>query len=156
MGRVRELHAAGDTPARIAERLNEAGFRTPRRRGPFTRERVHELFRRLGLNCGRAKAVRLGAGEWRLSDLAERVGAGPMAVRRWVAQGWVHARKPAGRRGWVVWADRREIRRLRHWPRRRRWGRPDTRRNSRRLASVRRISSKDRPGAPQREGHPGR
>jgi hypothetical protein len=113
IGLVRERHAAGDTPARIAERLNEAGFRTPRRRGPFTRERVHELFRRLGLNCGRAKAVRLGAGEWRLSDLAERVGAGALAVRRWVARGWVHARKPAGRRGWVVWADRREIRRLR-------------------------------------------
>jgi DNA invertase Pin-like site-specific DNA recombinase len=110
---VRTRHAAGDTPTQIAEELNAAGFRTPRRRGPFTRERVHELFRRLGLNCGRSLTPQLGVGEQWLSDLAEQVGASALTVRRWIARGWAHARRVAGRRGWVVWADAAEIRRLR-------------------------------------------
>jgi DNA invertase Pin-like site-specific DNA recombinase len=110
---VRTRHAAGDTPTQIAGRLNAAGFRTPRRRGLFTRERVHELFRRLGLNCGRALVPQLDVGEQWLSDLAERVGVSALALRRWIARGWVHARRVAGRRGWVVWADAGEIQRLR-------------------------------------------
>lgn len=110
---VRERHAAGDTPTQIAEALNAAGFRTPRRRGRFTRERVHELFRRLGLNCGRALDPQLAAEEQWLSDLAERVGASALTARRWIARGWVHARRVTGRRGWVVWADAGEVQRLR-------------------------------------------
>jgi hypothetical protein len=71
------------------------------------------LFRRLGLNCGHALAPELEAGEQRSSDLAEQVGASALTVRRWITRGWVHARRVAGRRGWVVWADAGEIQRLR-------------------------------------------
>ena len=110
---VRTRHAAGDTPTQIAEQLNAAGFRTPRRRGLFNRERVHEIFRRLGLNCGRALSPQLNAGEQWLSDLAERLGVSALTVRRWVTRGWVHARRVAGRRGWVVWTNRAEMQRLR-------------------------------------------
>jgi DNA invertase Pin-like site-specific DNA recombinase len=110
---VRTRHAAGDTPTRIAEQLNAAGFRTPRRRGRFTRERVHELFRRFGLNCGRARVPELAAGERWLSDLATALGMSALTVRRWVARRWVRARRVPGRRGWVVWTDPKELERLR-------------------------------------------
>jgi DNA invertase Pin-like site-specific DNA recombinase len=110
---IRRWHAAGCPPREIAERLNEAGFRTPRKHRPFKREQVHELMRRIGLNCGRMLPERLEASEWWLSDLADRLGVKAMSVRRWVARGWVRARWSKRLRCWIVWADRAEQKRLR-------------------------------------------
>ena len=110
---IRSWHAAGYPPREIAKRLNAAGFRTPRKQLPFKREQVHELMRRIGLNCGRMLPERLEAGEWWLSDLADRLGVKAVSVRRWVARGWVRARWCARLRCWIVWADRAEQKRLR-------------------------------------------
>jgi DNA invertase Pin-like site-specific DNA recombinase len=110
---IRRWHAAGCPPREIAERLNEAGFRTPRKHRPFKREQVHELMRRVGLNCGRMLPEQLEASEWWLNELADRLGVKAVSVRRWVARGWVQARWSKRLRCWIVWADRAEQRRLR-------------------------------------------
>jgi hypothetical protein len=110
---IRRWHAAGCAPREIAEKLNAAGFRTPRKQRPFKREQVHELMRRIGLNCGRMLVERLEAGEWWLSDLADHLGVKAVSVRRWVARGWVGARWCERLRCWIVWADRGEQKRLR-------------------------------------------
>jgi len=110
---IRRWHAAGCAPREIAEKLNAAGFRTPRKQRPFRRVQVHELMRRIGLNCGRMLPERLEAGEWWLSDLADHLGVKAVSVRRWVARGWVRARWCQRLRCWIVWADRAEQKRLR-------------------------------------------
>ena len=49
---VRQWHEEGCRPQEIADRLNEAGFRTPRKQQAFKRSQVHELLHRIGLTCG--------------------------------------------------------------------------------------------------------
>lgn len=110
---IRRWHAAGCPPREIAEKLNAAGFRTPRKQLPFKREQVHELMRRVGLNCGRMLPEGLEEGEWWLSDLADSLGVKAVSVRRWVARGWLEARWCPRLRCWIVWADRAEQKRLR-------------------------------------------
>jgi DNA invertase Pin-like site-specific DNA recombinase len=110
---VRQWHGEGCTPRQIADRLNEAGHRTPRRNRPFTRVQVHELLRRAGLSGGRMQPEPLTDGEWWLCDLAVHLGVGAANVRRWVARGWVRARRSRGLHHWIVWADRQELKRLR-------------------------------------------
>jgi DNA invertase Pin-like site-specific DNA recombinase len=110
---VRQWHEEGCRPQEIADRLNEAGFRTPRKQKLFKRAQVHELFHRIGLTCGWAQSERLGNGEWFLSDLADRLGVRAVTLRRWVAREWVHARWSKRQRCWILWADRGEQKRLR-------------------------------------------
>jgi hypothetical protein len=110
---VRQWHEEGCRPQEIADRLNEAGFRTPRKQQFFKRAQVHELFHRIGLTCGWSLPERLESGEWFLSDLADRLGVRAVTMRRWVARKWVHARWSKRQRCWVLWADRDEQKRLR-------------------------------------------
>ena len=110
---VREWHEEGCRPQEIANRLNEAGFRTPRKQQTFKRSQVHELLHRIGLTCGWVRPERLENGEWFLSNLAERLGVRPVTLRRWVARMWVHARWSKRQRCWILWADRGEQKRLR-------------------------------------------
>ncbi len=110
---VRQWHDEGCRPQEIADRLNEAGFRTPRKHQFFKRSQVHELFHRIGLTCGWAQPERLESGEWLLSDLADRLGVRAVTLRRWVAREWIHARWSKRQRCWILWADRGEQKRLR-------------------------------------------
>lgn len=113
IAQVRQWHGKGYSPQQIAERLNAAGYRTPRRQRPYTREQVHELLRRAGLSGGRMLPEALVAGEWWLCDLAVRLDVSAATLRRWVARGWVRARQARGQHHWIVWADRNEQKRLR-------------------------------------------
>jgi DNA invertase Pin-like site-specific DNA recombinase len=110
---VRQWHEEGCRPQEIADRLNEAGFRTPRKQQKFKRSQVHELLHRIGLNYGRTLPERLEKGEWFLSDLADRLGVRSVTLRRWVAREWVHSRWSKRQRCWILWADRDEQKRLR-------------------------------------------
>jgi DNA invertase Pin-like site-specific DNA recombinase len=110
---LRRWHAVGSTPTEIAEKLNAAGYRTPRRQRPFTRAQVHGLLRRVGLSGGRRQPEDLAADEWWLCDLAAHLHVGAATVRRWVARRWVQARRSRDRQHWILWADRQDLERLR-------------------------------------------
>jgi len=110
---VRQWHEKGCRPQEIADRLNEAGFRTPRQQQPFKRSEVHALLHRIGLNYGRTLPEPLETGECFLNDLADRLGVKAVTVRRWVARKWVHSRWSKRQRCWILWADQAEQKRLR-------------------------------------------
>lgn len=109
----------GVSNARIAERLNQGGFRPPSARATqFTRGLVAQLVCRLGLAAPRNGRGILGRDEWWLRGLAEKLHIGAARVRDWVRKGYVQWRKLAGGQ-YVLWADRDEIGRLeqlRDWP----------------------------------------
>ena len=109
---VRRWHEEGCRPQEIADRLNDAGFRTPRKRQAFKRAQVHELLHKIGLNYGRTQPERLEKGESFLNDLADRLSVKAVTLRRWVARKWVHSRWSKRQRCWIVWADRDEQKRL--------------------------------------------
>ena len=105
----RERCSAGQ----IAARLDAAGFRPPRKQGPYTSGHVQQLLIRLGLTPGRVMAVELGPDEWRLPDLARALDLSATKLRDWVARGLGQSRQTAAGRPWIVWADASERERLR-------------------------------------------
>ncbi len=118
--RVRGLAAEGLPAAAIAERLNEEGYRPPKRRERFGPQGIGDLMRRLGLTTvekhSRTKGQDepLGENEWWLPRLAAEVGMPKVTLYSWIRRGWVRARQgrePQGR--WIVWADEKELKRLR-------------------------------------------
>ena len=115
--RIRELRAQGASTADVAGRLNDEGFRPPKRADRFTAGIVASLLAKGGRSGPRPRAVEagslLGAGEWLLSDLARRLDMPAGTMHRWRLVGWVHARKlpvPGGH--WAIWADPAELARL--------------------------------------------
>ena len=112
MDRLVELRQAGQSAAGIAEQLNREGFRTPKRRTPFTAWVVRQLLHRRKLSTEKAVVGPLGSGEWWLPDLAGALGMRPVKLRDWVLRGWVQSRQTTVRGLWVVWADAEELRRL--------------------------------------------
>ena len=110
---VRQWHEEGCRPQEIADRLNGADFRTPRKQQPFKRSHVHMLLQRIGLNYGRTLPERLERGECYLNDLADRLGIKAVTLRRWVAREWIHSRWSKRQRCWILWADQSEQKRLR-------------------------------------------
>jgi DNA invertase Pin-like site-specific DNA recombinase len=118
VARLRELHELKLSSAAIAERLNGEGFRPPKRTTRFRREMIHRLLTKLGVSRPRPhpedERTLLGADEWWLSDLSERLSIPRDTLHRWRRVGWVHSRKlnePRGR--WILWADGDEMERLR-------------------------------------------
>ncbi len=96
----------------IADRLNEEGFRPPKRRGGFSKEMVRQLVHRLGSGDEHRGEGTPRPPEWWLSALADALGMPQGRLREWVRRGWLFARKtPEGR--WVAWADDVELIRLR-------------------------------------------
>ncbi len=115
--RVRELAAAGQDAAQIADRLDREGYRPPKRQA-FTRHGVRDLMDNLGLT--EPPAVRrwpyppLGEHEWWLADLARELDMPQPTLYTWVNRGWVDARRhPEAPRRWVIHADPAEVERLR-------------------------------------------
>jgi hypothetical protein len=104
--------------ASIAERLNAAGYR-PARGAAFGVQAVHDLRRRLQLTGTRPRArsrAELGPDEWWSADLGQALALPKGTLQHWIRRGWVRARQePAGLRRWIVWADRAECERLRHF-----------------------------------------
>jgi DNA invertase Pin-like site-specific DNA recombinase len=117
---VRRLTAQGFSAGHIAERLNKKGYRTPIRRGEFGAQMVGDLMRRLGSKTqGHPSSERqqegpLDENEWWLSELATEVGMPKVTLYGWIRRGWVRARQQRERpRRWIVWADEKEVERLR-------------------------------------------
>jgi DNA invertase Pin-like site-specific DNA recombinase len=111
--RIVELRQQGHSSTRIAAKLNEEGYRTPRRRRAFSTDIVRQLLSRQGLTGERSDAKQLGPHEWWLLDLARELDMSRDKLREWVLRGWLHARRTPVARMWIVWADRDELKRLR-------------------------------------------
>jgi hypothetical protein len=115
--RIDELRESGLTLAAVAERLNQQGFRPPKRSQTFNKSIVGQLLwgrgsARRHAPAGAANSL-LGEHEWLLSDLAGKLGMSAITLHRWVRVGWVHARKLATPRGhWAIWADGDELERM--------------------------------------------
>jgi hypothetical protein len=115
---VEKLWRTGSSTPAIAAQLNEAGFRTPKRKCLFTRHMVRKLLDKWGLSepmrpqIAAALAL-LEPSEWWLVDLARDLQIAVSTLARWCRKGWVHSRKLPGQcKWWVVWADAEERERL--------------------------------------------
>jgi len=124
--RIRELAAAGNSPARIAEQLNADGLRPPKRRDRFGAQGVRDLMHDLGVAIpGPPRprpAIQLPPNQWWRADLARYLGMPDVTLYNWITRGWVTAHQhPDPPHRWIVHADPAEIDRLRalhHRPRR--------------------------------------
>jgi DNA invertase Pin-like site-specific DNA recombinase len=114
MARVAGLRHAGHTAVTMAEVLNAEGFYPPKRDGGFTTPVVYQLLKRRGLiGNERAHPELLGQDEWWVADLARELGMSYGKLRDWAGRGWVHGRQTPAQGYWIMWADDREITRLR-------------------------------------------
>jgi hypothetical protein len=119
--RVRRMAAEGLPAAAIAQRLNEEGYRPPKRREKFGPQGIRELTRRLGLRAEKHSRTKgqdgiLGENEWWLAWLAVELEMPKVTLYSWIQRGWVRARQeqePRPRGRWIVWADEKELKRLR-------------------------------------------
>ena len=103
--------------AKVAECLNQEGFRPPKRAQQFTSAMVAGFLAKGGRSGPRPRALAasglLRKEEWLLSDLARKLGMPPATLHRWRKVGWVHARKlsvPGGH--WAIWANEAELDRM--------------------------------------------
>ena len=115
--RIDELRKEQLSLAGIAERLNQEGFRPPKRCRTFNGGMVARLAAKSGRSGPRPRVIEapglLGASEWLVSDLARKLDMPQATLHRWIRVGWVHARKlptPGGH--WVIWADADELGRM--------------------------------------------
>jgi DNA invertase Pin-like site-specific DNA recombinase len=122
--RVVELHGQGRTAAAIAATLAAEGFSPPRRRGDYNAQQVWRLLHQYGLTAKRDPGT-LSTDEWWLPDLARALGVSRRKLREWATRKWCHARQPAAPGPWIVWANRRELDRLRQLKRHSRLGQHD-------------------------------
>jgi DNA invertase Pin-like site-specific DNA recombinase len=116
--RIRDLRAAGQPSGRIAATLNAEGFRSPRREGRFTADKVRQIVLRRGLKeripVELREAVVLGADEVWMTDLAAALEIPVPTLTAWCRKGWVYAWKVATPEPrWAMRADAKEKDRLR-------------------------------------------
>lgn len=112
--RVRTLASEGLTPEGIARRLNQEGWRPPKRRETFGPQGVRDILARLGLRVRQPKFPAeepMTEDRWTLPSLARELEMPRVTLYTWVYRGWVKChRSQRGR--WILWADAEELRRL--------------------------------------------
>jgi hypothetical protein len=118
VGRIEELRGQGLSFGKIAEQLNEEGFRPAKRAEKFHSDIVSILARKLkkhrpGERAG-AHRQALSENEWLVIDLAAELGMSKNTLFTWIKRGWVRVlRQVPGYRGRVIcWADAQELDRL--------------------------------------------
>jgi DNA-binding transcriptional MerR regulator len=111
--RARELREKGHTAAEIAKQLNKEGFKSIKGTSGFRAGQMRQLLVRWGLAGVQDKEVALGRHEWLLRDLCRQLGLHPSKLRRWIRLGWVHCRQTPIMRFRIIWADEKELDRLR-------------------------------------------
>jgi DNA invertase Pin-like site-specific DNA recombinase len=117
--RISELRDQGWSFAKIAEQLNQQGFRPAKRAEKFHSDMVSRLVRKLEQKRPGERVMvsrkSLNQNEWLVIDLAEKLGIAKNTLLNWIKRGWVHmVRQSPGYRGRVIcWADRGELDRLR-------------------------------------------
>jgi DNA invertase Pin-like site-specific DNA recombinase len=115
--RVRELVEAGLTAPQIADRLNQEGFRPPKRLEVFGTQAVRCMMRSMHIRAPQPYQTRgpvLGRHEWWLADLARELDMSKITLYNWIKRGWATAhRHHEITRLWVIEADPSEVERLR-------------------------------------------
>jgi hypothetical protein len=106
------LRRQGRTAAQIAAQLNRDGYRTPKTRGDFTEANVRRFACKKGLTEVARREAELEKGEWRLAGLAKKLRLPKRKLADWARRGWLHGRQTQPDGGWIVWADRDEVQRL--------------------------------------------
>lgn len=112
IARLRALCAEGLSAGEIAERLDEEGFRPPKRVAHFNRGMVQRLLARLEPAHRKPHVHPSDQDEYRPSGLARRLGIALDTVRRWIRAGWLTSSGDAQGRH-VIWADAAELARIR-------------------------------------------
>ena len=114
IARLRAWCVEGLSAAAMAERLNEEGFRPPKRVERFHRAMVRRLLWQLDLAGGESHGslASLGRDEYRPGSLARRLEISRDTVRRWLRAGWLTSSRDA-KGHHVIWADASELDRLR-------------------------------------------
>jgi DNA invertase Pin-like site-specific DNA recombinase len=110
--RIAQLRRDGNTYTAIAVQLNTEGFVPARRKGCFTADTVRTLLLQSGLRDESTRVATPEPDEWLPPILAQKLKVGPQKIYYWIHRGWVHSRRILGRHRWLVWADRREMKRL--------------------------------------------
>jgi hypothetical protein len=119
VARIEELRGQGWSFARIAEQLNQEGFRPAKRAEKFHSDIVSRLARSLDKQRpgerARAPGKALTENEWLVLDLAAELDMAKNTLFSWIKRGWVRVlRQAPGYRGRVIcWADTEELDRLR-------------------------------------------
>jgi hypothetical protein len=113
MDRIVTLRHEGHTEAQIAEHLNREGFIPPKRCGVFYPALLHKLLIRRRLADERAYNGQLEPDEWWLQDLARAIPMSTHKLAYWARRGWLHARQTPAKHLWILWADKKEVNRLR-------------------------------------------
>jgi len=114
VARLRAWCSQGLSAAGVAERLNQEGFRPPKRAERFNRGMVQRLLWHLDLarREPHGSLASLGRDEYRPGSLARRLEISRDTVRRWLRAGWLTTRRDAEDHH-VIWADASELGRLR-------------------------------------------
>ena len=114
VARLRAWCSQGLSAAGVAERLNQEGFRPPKRAERFDRGMVQRLLWHLDLarREPHGSLASLGRDEYRPGSLARRLEISRDTVRRWLRAGWLTTRRDAEDHH-VIWADASELGRLR-------------------------------------------
>ena len=117
LARVTELAAAGRNNRQIADALNAAGFRPPKRTSRFSDQQVRTLITQRGIRGQRkgrpAVLTSLAPGERSVPGLAAELGMPTATVYNWIYRGWITARHAPGTRNWIITADDEQMRQLR-------------------------------------------
>lgn len=120
LNRVAELHAQKHTPGRIAEILNEEGWRAAKRRETFNAHMVGTMLSRQGLRGSTLKrpldGIARKPGEWTIEELAQKLDMPTVTLYFWIRKGLVEARKVqvSSRSFWLIQADEDDLVRLRN------------------------------------------
>lgn len=108
--RIIELKQQGHTHEAVARQLNAEHYRAAGG-GEFTTPIITSLCRKFRAEGSLQDArVTQRSDDWKLGDLARRLGIPSATLSTWRRRGWVHANRRAGH--WILWADEDELQRL--------------------------------------------
>lgn len=115
---ITELAGHGLTNPQIAERLNAAGLRPPKRVERFGASQVRNIIGQHGIPTARqwtqpARPEPAGAHEWSVAQLAAELHMPIPTVHNWIYRRWVTAHKNPTTARWVITADPNELAQLR-------------------------------------------
>lgn len=106
------LHQQSMKSSAIADRLNAAGHRSPRR-VPFTAESVRKWLSRYRPEPQHRPAPPLKEREWAVADLARRLNVSDTTMRSWIRRGELKGRyTDESARRLVVYADEAQLENL--------------------------------------------
>jgi hypothetical protein len=117
LAQIRRLRAEGCPASVVAEKLNAAGWRPPKR-ATFNEPMVQRLLFRYGLSTGRpiwaTRVSRKPGAEWTLQELAARLGIHRHTAYRWLREARLPARMAnrGDQRIWIVQMTEAELQRL--------------------------------------------